>query len=244
MYKRIVIKLSGEALASGDDKGITNIYDDKTIDNLIKDIKNTMSRGTQVALVIGGGNILRGRSTPGINRAKADQIGMLATVMNSIYLAERFKENGIHTEVLTPFEVGNFTKVYSREKALKYLNQNKLLIFGGGLGHPYFSTDTIPALRALELECDCVLFAKNVDGIYNKNPAIHKDATKYKTITYRKIIEDNLYAIDIAAMVLCENGNIPSLVFSLNQENAIELAALNSEEFYKFGTRIVTNNQI
>ena len=239
MYKRIVIKLSGEALAGSNKLGSPDMYNDETIDSIVTDIISVMNKGTQVSLVIGGGNIWRGRNAQGMDRAKADQIGMLATVINSMYLAECFKVKGQKAVVMTPFEVSKFTTVFSKEEAVKLMNEGTLLIFGGGLGHPFFSTDTIPALRALELECDCVLFAKNVDGIYDKNPQIHTDATRYSEITYRKVISDNLEANDIAAMILCEKGNIPSLVFSLNHPNSIGLAASGSDEFYKFGTKII-----
>ncbi len=246
MYKRIVIKLSGEALAEdiSSAESTKNIFHEKTINDIVCSIKNVMKKGTQVSLVVGGGNIWRGRyAKPEMDRTKADQIGMLATVINSIYLADVFRRNNIKAIVMTPFIVATMTEQFSKEKALEYMEKGYIVIFAGGVGHPFFSTDTIPALRAAELEADCVLFAKNVDGIYDKDPSQFKDAIRYKEITYRKVIKDNLVANDITAMILCENNNIESLVFALNYPKSIELACEDSEEFYKFGTKIVFNNE-
>ena len=233
MYKRIVIKLSGEALASHD-----NLYDDKIIDNIIAQIKNIVDMGVQVGIAVGGGNIWRGRNTQSIHKTKADQMGMLATIINSMYVCERLKLHGQPATVFTPLSIGTFTKVYSRESTLDHMNRGRVAVFGGGLGHPFFSTDTIPVLRACELDCDGVLFAKNVNGVYDKNPSIYKDAMCYKQLTYRQVIEKNLEAIDIAAMVLCEQNNIPSFVFSLNHPKSIELAATNQNDQLDFGTLI------
>ncbi|MCL1936410.1 MAG: UMP kinase [Defluviitaleaceae bacterium] len=238
MYRRIVIKLSGEALSNSN-----NLYDDNIIDNIIEDIKSVVSKGVNVAIAVGGGNIWRGRNTQSIDKAKADQMGMLATVINSMYLCERLKSLEQDAVVFTPFSIGTFTKVYSKEATEECFAQGKVAIFGGGLGHPFFSTDTIPVLRACELNCDCIFFAKNVNGVYNKNPNIYKDAIRYKEITYREIIQKNLEAMDVAAMVLCEQNNIPSFVFSLNHPNSIEIAvtAKNKSDL-DFGTLIYTNN--
>lgn len=233
MYKRIVIKLSGEALASKED-----LYEESTIDNIISDIITVVQNGVQVGLAIGGGNIWRGRSSNKIDKTKADQMGMLATIINSMYICEKLKERGQGAVVFTPFVVGAFTTLYSKEAALQCLNQGNIAIFGGGIGHPFFSTDTIPVLRACELNCDCVLFAKNINGVYDKNPNLYDNAVRYEKLTYRKIIQENLEAMDIAAMVLCENNNIPSVVFSLAYPNSIQLVALNNTKTYEFGTTI------
>lgn len=244
MYKRIVIKLSGEALANktNDKNSIHAMFHDETINNIITDIKKVVESGVQVSLAVGGGNIWRGRSAnSNMDKCKADQIGMLSTIMNSIYLADSFKQQGLKAVVMTPFVVGAMTELYSKDAALDHMEEGKVVIFAGGLGHPFFSTDTIPALRAAELEADCVLFAKSIDGVYDKNPAIHSDAVRYKEITYRKIIKDNLVVNDLAAMVLCENNNIPSLVFSLNYPNSIEIASQDNDKFYDFGTKVVFN---
>lgn len=236
MYKRIVIKLSGEALAGSGSK--ENLYDDTTINGIISDIKYVADSGVQIGLAIGGGNIWRGRDANHIDKTKADQMGMLATVINSMYLCERLKVSGQPAQVFTPFSVGTFTTVYSKEAAEESLENGNIIIFAGGLGHPFFSTDTVPVLRACELNCDCVLFAKNINGVYDKNPNIYSNAIRYPKITYRKIIEQNLEAMDIAAMVLCQNNNMPSVVFSLAEPGSIRKAALAEDGIQYIGTII------
>lgn len=237
MFKKVLIKLSGEALA-GDG---TNNFDDAIINKIVSDIIDVMKSGTEVALVIGGGNFWRGRSaTSNMDRNKADQIGMLATVMNAIYVADVFKQQGVVAEVMTPFYVGNMTKLFNKDEADESLKSGKVTIFAGGVGHPYFSTDTITALRAIELSCDCILYAKNVDGIYNADPNKDSTAVKYKEITYRKIIEDDLQAIDLTAMILSETNNITSLVFGLNEPDSIAIACKNDDTIYTIGTKIIS----
>ena len=218
MYKRIILKLSGEALA-GEAK---NSYNEAVIANIIAQIKQIISGGTQVCLVVGGGNYWRGRSAdPQMDRVKADQIGMLATVMNAMYLSDCCKRSGLDAVVMTPFAVGNMTSPFSKEAALELLNQNKLLFFAGGIGHPFFSTDTVTALRASELEADAILFAKNIDGVYDSDPMTNPDAKRFDEIPCKEIIENNLKVIDIAAANLCYEQKIPVEIFALNQENSI-----------------------
>lgn len=231
MYKRIIIKLSGEALA-GNTK---NTFDDETIDCIVCQIKNIMENKTQVCVVIGGGNIWRGRDSENMDRTKADQIGMLATIMNATYLSHKFSKHNLDSIIMTPFIVGNMTEQFSKEKALNHLNTNKVLIFAGGIGHPFFSTDTITALRACELEADAILFAKSIDGVYDKDPVIFKDAKKYDKISCSDIIENNLKVIDITAVNLCYEQKIPVIIFGLLEKNSI-IKANNKE---KIGT-IVT----
>lgn len=245
MYNRVVIKLSGEAL-SGDGNGSSkesgsNIkYDKELINSVLTDILNVTREGTQVSLVFGGGNIWRGKnSDPDMDRVKADQMGMLSTVINSIYISDKIRLLGGKAVVLTPFHIGNMTELYSKEKALEYMDKGYIVIFAGGLGHPYFSTDTIPVLRALELEADCILFAKSVDGVYSKDPNKHEDAIKYQEISYKKIVEENLQAMDLAGMILCQENKINSLVFSLSHPNSIYIACKDNNEIYDFGTRII-----
>lgn len=233
MYKRIVIKLSGEALSNGQ-----SLYDNETINGILTDIKQVVSQGVQVAIAVGGGNIWRGRQGEDMDPVKADQMGMLSTVINAMYLSDRFKAMAQDAVVFTPFTVGTFTQVYAKEVANEALEQGKVVIFGGGIGQPFFSTDTVPALRACELGADCVFFAKNVNGIYDKNPDKYPDAKHMKHLTYRDIINENLEAIDIAAMVLCENNKIPSFVFSLNHPKSIVLAATQPSDTLDFGTII------
>ncbi len=180
LYKRIILKLSGEALA-GDKDGV--MYDDETIFSVVDQIKNILDMGTQVALVIGGGNIWRGRSSnEAMDRTKADQIGMLATVMNAVYVADAFRQRGVKATVQTPIIVGTVTEQFSKEKAVEHLENGEIVIFAAGIGHPYFSTDTVTALRGAELDADILLFAKNVDGVYDSDPKTNPNAKKIDEI--------------------------------------------------------------
>lgn len=236
MFKRVIIKLSGEALAGESSES----YDNPTVDRIVREIKKVIDNRTQVMLVVGGGNIWRGRSADSqMNRSKADQIGMLATIMNAMYLTEAFKKYSIKASVMTPFKVGTMTYEYSVEKAEDYLEKGNVLIFAGGTGHPFFSTDTIAAIRAAELSCDCILYAKNIDGIYNSDPNVNKDAVRFKTISYKEIIEKNLKAIDLTAMTLCWENNIPSIAFDLRKDGSILLSSKNNDEVFEIGTKII-----
>ncbi len=231
MYKRVVLKLSGEALAADSGK----CFDNATISGIIEQIKTVINNGTQVTLVIGGGNFWRGRSAnPEMDRVKADQIGMLATIMNAVYFADFCRQKGIEAVVMTPFNVGNVTELFSKDKAVKLLDEGKVLIFAGGIGHPFFSTDTVTALRASELGADAILFAKNIDGVYDSDPAVNPNAKKFDEIPCKDIVEKNLKVIDIAAANLCYEQKIPVEIFGLAEENSIVRAA-NGE---KIGTTV------
>lgn len=233
MYKRIVLKLSGEALA-GDKDGV--IFDDTVIWRLVAQIKEVMAKGTQICLVVGGGNFWRGRSAGSeMDRTKADQIGMLATVMNAIYLADAFRQNGVTAVVQTPIIVGTMTEQFSKERAIAHLDAGKVVIFAAGLGHPFFSTDTITALRGAELEADGLFFAKSIDGVYDDDPAVNPNAKKIDMIKSEDIVKNNLKVIDMAAANLCFERKIPVIIFGLNEENSI-VRAVDGE---KIGT-IVT----
>lgn len=178
MYKRIVLKLSGEALA-GDKEGVS--FDDAVVSALVKQIRQVMEMGTQVCLVVGGGNFWRGRSADSaMDRTKADQIGMLATVMNAIYLADAFRQQGTKAVIQTPVVFGTMTELFSKDSALAHLENGEVLIFAAGLGHPFFSTDTITALRGAELGVDGLFFAKNIDGVYDDDPAKNPNAKKIR----------------------------------------------------------------
>lgn len=214
-YKRVILKLSGEALAK-DGK-----YNDTVIDNIAKQVKELLTKGMEIGIVIGGGNYWRGRSNDSIDRTKADQIGMLATVMNCIYVSEIFRSNGIMTNVLTPFECGSFTKLFSKDRANKYFSKGMVVFFAGGTGHPYFSTDTGVALRAVEMDAEAILLAKSIDGVYDSDPKINPNAKKYDSISIEEVVEKKLGVIDMAASVLCMENKIPLLVFGLNEENSI-----------------------
>ena len=222
MIKRTVIKLSGEAIgctqsASG--------YNDTAIDSVVGQIITAMQAGTQVSLVVGGGNLWRGhQARPDMDRVKADNMGMLATVMNAIYLAEAFRRKGAKALVVTPMPFANMTRVYEKDMALEQLENHTILINAAGTGHPYFSTDTITALRAAELTADCVLYAKNIDGVYESDPKNNPAARKYKTLSYRTAIQNGLNVADIAAMHISNDAGIPSYVFGLNAHNSITLA--------------------
>lgn len=238
MFKRVLLKLSGEALASGGE----GPFDDSAIRRVAAEIKEAMRRGTEISIVVGGGNFWRGRNTSeGMNRAKSDQIGMLSTVMNAIYLNDMFAAEGIKSVVMTPFTVGTFTVPFHQDLALEYLQKHWIVINAGGTGHPYLSTDTIAALRAAEIGADCILYAKNVDGVYDKNPSVYSDARKYKTISYEKVIRDDLEAADIAAMKISQISDVDSLVFDMNEPGNIVKACRDNEETYQIGTKVSTN---
>ena len=171
--------------------------------------------------MIGGGNFWRGRDSENIDRTKADQIGMLATVMNCIYVSEIFRSEGMKTEILTPFAVGTMTKLFSKDRALKYLKKGTVVFFAGGTGHPYFSTDTGAALRAVEIEADCILLAKAIDGVYDSDPKLNPEAKKFDQLTIQEVIDKKLAVVDLTASVLCMENHIPLAVFSLDEKNGI-----------------------
>lgn len=222
-YKRVILKLSGEALA-GEGKG----YNDEIIDDIAKQVKTLLDKGMEIGVVIGGGNYWRGRSNDSIDRPKADQIGMLATIMNCIYVSEMFRSNGIMTNILTPFECGSFTKLFSKDRANKYFAKGMVVFFAGGTGHPFFSTDTGVALRAIELDADAILLAKAVDGVYDSDPKVNPNAKKYDRISIEEVVEKKLGVIDMTASVMCMENKMPLLVFGLNQKNSIVDALTNN----------------
>ena len=182
--KRVILKLSGEALAKKEGG-----YNDELIENIANQVKTIVNKGTDVGVVIGGGNYWRGRSNDNIDRTKADQIGMLATIMNCIYVSEIFRSQGLKTNILTPFECGSMTKLFSKDRANKYFEKGMVVFFAGGTGHPYFSTDTGIVLRAIELDADAILLAKAIDGIYDSDPKLNPEAKKYDTISINEVVE-------------------------------------------------------
>ena len=219
MLKRAVIKLSGEAL--GCERG----YDDGIIDSIVRQIIQVVQAGTQVSLVIGGGNYWRGRQACKVmDRVKADQMGMLATVMNALYLADAFRRQGQKAKIATPIVIGNITELYNKDTALEWLEDGIVLINAAGLGHPLFSTDTITALRAAELEADCVLYAKSVDGVYDSDPEENAGAKKFRTLSYHTAISENLNVADMTALQIAQEAEIPSYVFELEAPESITLA--------------------
>ena len=215
--QRILLKLSGEALAGEKKQG----FDEPTVRKVALQVKQLSDAGTQVGIVIGGGNFWRGRTSENIDRTKADQIGMLATVMNCIYVSEIFRSVGMQTEILTPFACGSFTKLFSKDRAVRYFVEGKVVFFAGGTGHPYFSTDTGVVLRAVEVEADVILLAKAVDGVYDDDPRTNPDAKKYEEVTIQEVIEKNLQVVDMTASILARDNHMPMWVFGLNEENSI-----------------------
>jgi len=216
-YKRILLKLSGEALAGPGKTG----FDEATCIGVAEQVKKLVDDGVQVGVVTGGGNFWRGRSSENIDRTKADQIGMLATVMNCIYVSEIFRSVGMKTNVLTPFECGSMTKLFSKDRANKYLERGRVVFFAGGTGHPYFSTDTGTVLRAIEIEADVILLGKSIDGVYDSDPEVNPDAKKFEEIAISDVINQRLGVIDLAAAVLSMENHMPMMIFGLNEKDSI-----------------------
>ncbi len=207
--RRILLKLSGEALAGGKKTG----FDEETVRGVALQVKQLVEDNIQVGIVIGGGNFWRGRTSENIDRTKADQIGMLATIMNCIYVSEIFRSSGMCTSILTPFECGSFTKLFSKDRANKYFAEGQVVFFAGGTGHPYFSTDTGVVLRAIEVEAEVILLAKAVDGVYDDDPNKNPNARKYEEVTIDEVIEKNLQVVDMTASILARDNKMPMWVF-------------------------------
>lgn len=215
--RRILLKLSGEALAGDKKTG----FDEETVRGVALQVKQLVDEGIQVGIVIGGGNFWRGRTSENIDRTKADQIGMLATVMNCIYVSEIFRSSGMQTGILTPFECGSFTKLFSKDRACKYFKKGIVVFFAGGTGHPYFSTDTGVVLRAIEVDADVILLAKSIDGVYDDDPVRNPAAKKYNEVSIEEVIARNLQVVDMTASILARDNKMPMWVFGLNEENSI-----------------------
>ncbi len=220
-FKRVLLKLSGEALAGQKQTA----FCEETCTLVAEQVKQLVEEGIQVSIVIGGGNFWRGRTSETIDRTKADQIGMLATVMNCIYVSEIFRHVGITTEVYTPFACGSMTKLFSKDEVVACMKRGGVAFLAGGTGHPYFSTDTATILRAVELDCDIVLNAKAIDGVYDSDPKTNPEARKYDRISAREVLDQRLGVIDLTATVLCMENKMPVLLFGLNEENSIVDAA-------------------
>ena len=224
--KRILLKLSGEALAGGKGFG----FDEETCLGVARQVKTLSDQGIQVAIVIGGGNFWRGRnSSKIIERTKSDQIGMLGTVMNCIYVSEIFRTQGMETKVYTPFLCGSFTELFSKDSAVEALEEGKVVFFAGGTGHPYFSTDTGTTLRAIEIEADAILLAKAVDGVYDSDPKTNPQAKKFDKISIQEVVDRRLQVVDLTSTIMCMENKMPMVVFGLNEENSIVKAL--SDEF-------------
>ena len=216
-WNRVFLKLSGEALAGEKHTG----FDEQTVRAVAKQVKSSVDAGVQLGIVIGGGNFWRGRTSDAMDRTKADQIGMLATVMNCIYVSEMFRSEGMKTKILTPFACGSMTELFSKDLANQYFEEGCVVFFAGGTGHPYFSTDTGIAMRAIEMEADCILLAKAIDGVYDSDPKINPQAKKFDTISIQEVIDRQLAVVDLTASIMCMEQKMPMAVFSLNEENGI-----------------------
>ncbi|MBO4616755.1 MAG: UMP kinase [Lachnospiraceae bacterium] len=213
---RIILKLSGEALAGDKKTG----FDEETVRGVARQVKKIAGKN-EIAIVIGGGNFWRGRTSEAIDRVKADQIGMLATVMNCLYVSEIFRSEGMDTEIMTPFICSTFTKQFSKDEAVKALKAGKVVFFAGGTGHPYFSTDMGIVLKAVEIEAEAVLLAKSIDGVYDDDPAKNPGAKKFDEISLEELVKRGLKVVDTTASALALENKVPFLVFDLNEENSI-----------------------
>lgn len=219
--KRLLLKLSGEALAGDKKTG----FDEEVVTGVAKQVRKLVDDGFQIGIVIGGGNFWRGRSSKNIDRTKADEIGMLATVMNCIYVSEIFRSQGMMTSVLTPFEIGGITKLFSKDRSNKYFAHNMVVFYGGGTGSPYFSTDTTAVLRAIEIDADELLLAKAVDGVYDSDPKSNPNARKYDEVSIQEVIDNQLQVVDMTASILAKENKMPMVVFGLDGEDSIVNAA-------------------
>ncbi len=224
-YKRVLLKLSGEAMAGNQRYGIDN----GTVEDIAQAIKEVQDLGIQIAVVVGGGNIFRGRSGDGIDRTTADHMGMLATVINALALRSALENVGVTTRVQTAIEMKAIAETSIRLRAIRHLEKGRIVIYGAGTGNPYFSTDTAAALRAAEIEADIILLAKKVDGVYDSDPDTNPDALKFDRLTYLDVLNRNLKVMDSTATSLCMDNHIPIRVFSLRDpKNIIRVA--NGEE--------------
>lgn len=229
-FKRILLKLSGEALAGDKKQG----FSETEVSRVAAEVKKVADMGIQIGIVIGGGNFWRGRSSEEMDRVKADQIGMLATVMNCIYTADAFRRAGMKTRIMSPYAIGDVTELYVRDKAVEAMENGEVVFFAGGSGHPYFSTDMPTVLRAIETNCDVVLSAKSIDGVYDSDPEINPNAKKYDEMEMKDIVDQKLGVIDLASAVLAMENHLPMLLFALNEEGSI-LKAVSGE---KIGTLV------
>lgn len=217
-YKRVMLKVSGEALSGENGFG----FDFETVGRIAREVKSLVDMGVEVGLVVGGGNIWRGRAGEGMDRTTADHMGMLATCINALALQDALEGIGVLTRVQTAIEMKEIAEPFIRRRAVRHLEKGRVVIFGAGSGNPYFSTDTAAALRAAEIDADVILLAKNVDGVYDKDPNKFADAKKYDKLTYMEVIEQGLQVMDTTATTLCMDNNIPILVFGISEEGNIK----------------------
>ena len=219
-YKRVLLKISGEALAGEKGFGL----DTDIIDRIAEKIKDVVDMGAEVAIVVGGGNFWRGRSGGNMDRTRADHMGMLATVINSLALLDSLEQQGLNARVQTAIEMRQIAEPYIRHRAARHLEKGRVVIFGCGTGNPFFSTDTGAALRAAEIDADCILLAKKVDAVYDSDPNVNPNAKKYDHIKYSEVLAQNLKVMDSTATALCMDNNIPIIVFGLDDPENIKRA--------------------
>ncbi len=224
-YKRVVLKISGEALAGEQKFGIN----ESILGNIAKQVKEVYDLGVQVAIVVGGGNFWRGRTNKRMDRATADYIGMLATVMNAMALQDAFEAYGIPTRVQTAIEMKEVAEPYIRRKAVHHLDSGKVVIFGAGTGNPFFSTDTAAALRAVEVDADVILLAKKIDAVYSDDPEQNPDAERYETLTHWEVLEKDLKVMDSTAASLCRDNNTVIHVFGISEDGNVMKAVCGEE---------------
>lgn len=216
-YKRVLLKVSGEALAGSQGFGI----DESTVNDICEYIKKIVDMGVKVSIVVGGGNIWRGRSSENMDRTRADHMGMLATAINSLALCSALEAIGVETRVETAIEMRQVAEPYIRGKAMRHLDKGRVVIFGCGTGNPFMSTDTAAALRAVEMDVDVILLAKKVDAVYDSDPNVNPDAKRYSNLSFSDILSKNLGVMDSTAASLCRDNNMPILVFGLNDPENI-----------------------
>lgn len=230
MYKRVLLKLSGEALAGEAGTGI----DPVTVDKVVCQLVELSGRGMEIAVVVGGGNFWRGRQGVAMNKVTADHMGMLATIMNALALQDAIEKKGVPTRVQTALSIPAVAEPYILRKALRHFESGRIVIFACGTGNPYFTTDSGAALRAAEIKADVLLMAKNVDGVYDCDPKTHKDAKKLEEITYMDVLNKNIAVMDFTSVTMCMENKVPIVAFGLNEPNSIIRAASGE----KIGTLI------
>jgi uridylate kinase len=232
VFKRILLKLSGEALQGEQGYGICP----SVLDSIAYQVKEVWELGVEIAIVIGGGNIFRGlkASSAGMDRATADYMGMLATVMNAMALQDAFESAGIHTRVQSAIEMREIAEPYIKRRAMRHLQKGRVVIFGAGTGNPYFTTDTAASLRAMEIHADIIMKATKVDGVYDSDPMKNPDATKYETLEYMEVLQQNLHVMDSTAISLCRDNDLPIMVFNLHENGNIKRAVMGE----KIGTLV------
>lgn len=230
-YKRILVKLSGEAIGKEDGRGI----DSQKLEKVVEQLIDLVHQEVEVAIVIGAGNFWRGRyGADYMERTTSDYMGMLATTLNALALQDMMESKGVYTRVMTAIEMKQIAEPYIRRKAVRHLEKGRVVIFACGTGNPYFTTDTAAALRAVEMDSDVILLAKNVDGVYDKDPLKYEEAVRFEEVTYMQAIADNLAVMDATALTLCKENKIPILVFALNENDSIKRAVAGE----KIGTII------